>query len=268
MPRRAVGWVRPDRYRLGMRRIAILSPLFVVAACHWPRQQPVTPQRPTVSVDTSTTAVGTVEVEAGVNVDPGEAFDSPTTIKFGTGERTEWFVGYSPFVHLDQPGRDADGGGDLVVGTRTRIVDAADGRPSAALVLSGKLPTASASSGIGTGELDLRVGGVLNQQFGAVTANAFYQYGALGAPSGGTSSEHTATLTGSWSLAERWGGFAELAGVFVPSTRTDSVFTILGVTYAPEPWVVFDGGVTVGLSDDAPDLQLFFGCTHNFGAAF
>jgi len=248
--------------------LCVVSSLAVAAGCHFPRQQPVTPQRPTVSFDTSTTAPGTVEVEAGVNVDPNDAFDSPTTVKFGTGERSELFVGYSPFQYLRLPGPDADGGSDLVLGTRTRLFDAADGLPSGALVLSGKLPTASAAEGLGSGQVDLRVGGVLNQQFGSVGANLFYQYGALGNPGGGTSSEHTVTLTGSVPIAERWGGFAELAGVFVPSANVDSVFTILGATFAPEPWLVLDGGVTVGLSDDAPDLQLFFGCTHNFGAAF
>lgn len=241
--------------------------LFVAfsAGCKLPRKAAATPQRPTVSFDTSTTAQGTVEVEAGVSVDPGDFFDSPVTLKYGTSADTELFVGYSPLQYLDRAGPDADGGSDLVLGTRHRLWQGDDDTPSAAVVLSGKLPTARASNGLGSGQVDVRIGGILNQQFGPVNANVFYQYGALGNPGGGHSSEHTATVTAGWALADRWGAFAELAGIFVPSTKTDSVFTIVGATFTPEPSLVLDAGVTVGLSSDAPDLQVFFGCTHNFG---
>ena len=246
-------------------RTSLVVTLLGLAGCQLTQQAPVTPQRPTVSFDTATTAAGTFELETGVVVDPGDFFDSPNTLKYGTGERTELFVGWSPLQVLSQPGEDADGASDLVLGARHRLWDADDGTPSGAVVLSGKLPTASSANGLGSGELDLRIGGVLNQSFGDVSANVFYQYGALGQAAGGTTSEHVATLTLGAPIADDVGGFFEIGGLFVPSANTDALFAITGVTWACSPSLVFDGGVNVGLSDDAADLQVFVGCTWNLG---
>ena len=236
------------------------------ASCQLPRQQPATPQRPTVSVNTTTTAEGTLELEAGVNVDPADAFDSPLRLKYGTGPATELFAGVSPYQRFDAPGADVDGSSDLVLGARHRLWQGGEDLPSGAVVLATKLPTASTASGLSSGETDLRAALVLNQSVGPVGLNAFYQYGALGDPAGaGTVSEHTGTLTASVALTDRWSALAELAGVVVPAQDLESWFVITGVAWAAEPWLVLDAGVTVGLSDDAPDLQVFVGFTQNFG---
>lgn len=251
-----------------MPRLRSIVSLIALAAsaCQLPRSAPVTPQRPTVSFDTSTTAEGTFELETGVIVDPGTSFDSPNTLKYGTSIDTELFAGWSPLQWFEQPGPDGEGSGDLVLGARHRVFDAEGAMPSGAVVLTGKLPTASSAEGLGSGEVDLRLGMVINRQFGPVNAKAFYQYGALGVPGGtGTTSEHTATLTAGFPLADRLSGFAEVAAISVPASRTDSVFTIIGAAFAAEPWLVVDWGVTIGLSEDAPDLQLFLGATYNFG---
>ena len=248
-------------------RALSLGLVAVAAACQLPHQETVTPQRPTVSFDTATTAPGTFELETGVAIDPGDSFDAPNTLKYGADSRTELLAGWSPWQQVVQPGPDAEGGGDLVIGVRHRLFDAGDGTPSAGLVFRGKLPTASAAAGLASGEVDLRFAGILNQQFGAVNANLFYEYGALGDPTGdGTTSEHTTTLTASTAVSDRVGAFAELAWVTAPAQDRRSVFAIVGTTFAAESWLVFDAGATIGLSDTAPDVQLFVGCTHNLGA--
>ncbi|MCK5945460.1 MAG: hypothetical protein KAI24_25945 [Planctomycetes bacterium] len=248
-----------------LRAFSLVAAACAVAGCQLPHQRPVTPQRPTVSFDTNTTAEQTFELETGVNVDPGDFFDTPNTLKYGTGERTELFVGWSPLQVLQQPGEDADGSSDVVLGARHRLIDGDDAVPAAAVVLSGKLPAASANNGLGSGEVDLRVAGVLNQTYGDVNANLFYQYGALGQPAGGTTSEHTLTLTLGRPINDRLGAFLELGGIFVPASNTDALFAITGATWAASPSLVFDGGVNIGLSDDAADLQVFVGCTWNLG---
>ncbi|MCR9248663.1 MAG: transporter [bacterium] len=251
--------------RRSLTFIAATTAMLTGTSCTLTDAAPATPQRPTVSFDTSTAAAGTFELETGVQVDPGDTFDSPNTLKYGTSENTELFVGWSPIQHVSRPGEDGLGSGDVVLGARHRLWDADGELPSAAAVLSGKIPSASAADGLGSGETDLRIATVLNRQFGDVTANAFYQYGALGLPGGGTTSEHTATLTGSMALTEELGAFVELGGIFVPSASTDALFAITGATWSTSPDLVFDGGINVGLSDDAADLQLFLGCTWNFG---
>ncbi|MBK8978866.1 MAG: hypothetical protein IPM29_23440 [Planctomycetes bacterium] len=239
-----------------------------LAACSLQQAGRATPQRPSVSFDTATTAVGTFELETGVSFDPGDVVDTPSTLKYGTSERSELFVGWSPLQVLGRPGDDAIGTGDVVMGARHRLWDADGVLPSAAVVISGKIPAASASDGLGSGQVDLRVGGVLNRQLGPVSANLFYQYGELGVPGGGTTSEHTATLTAGIGLGDNVGAFVEVGSVVVDRPNRNAVFVITGAAWACSPAVVLDAGINTGLSDDAADLQLLLGCTWNFGAPF
>ena len=249
-----------------MRYALLLCCLAMLAACHSPQQVAATPQRPTVSFDTNTTAIDTFEIETGLTVDPDDSLDTATTLKYGAGEQTELFIGWSPRQVIQLPGPDVRGPSDVVLGTRHQLWAGDADTPSAAVVVTGKLPTASRSNGLSSGEIDLRFGAILNHQFGSTNANAFYQYGALGNAAGaGTISEHTGTLTAGWSINDRIGSFVELAGVAIPSQNLESLFVILGATYAASTSTILDAGVTVGLSTDAPDLQLFVGLTHNFG---
>lgn len=228
------------------------------------RGQPVTPQRPTFSSDTNTTAEGTIELETGGSADRNGSLTTPTTVKFGAGPRTELFAGTSPINVVDRPGDEGVGFGDVLLGTRHRFWESDDGL-SAAVQLSGKLPTASTSEGLGSGEPDVFLAAILTTQVGAATAlTGYYEYGALGDPAGGGSEDqHGFALAGSHGLDERWGLFAELASVH--SSGTDNTFTTLGASHAYTPSLAFDAGVAIGLSDDADDLRFQLGMTWNFG---
>ena len=223
-----------------------------------------TPQRPTLSSDTNTTAGGTVELEAGVAVDPGTAHSTPLLVKWGSSERTELAVGWSPLVHAE-PG--FDGPSDVTLGVRHRVVDETADHPAVAWLLSTKLPTANGE--IGTGEIDVFGGGIVTKQFGDFSTTAYYQLGVLGDPSGrGTDLGHDLAIAGGIPLDDRWGAFAELAGSLVPDRGQHVWFTTLGVTLAAQRGSILDLSVALGLSNDAPDAVLQFGVTHNLGPVF
>ncbi len=252
-----------DRVRIAA---AILAPALPGCALFAEPPAPAIPQRPTLSSDTGTTKRGTFELEAGVTVDPGDLYDTPAQVKYGAGTHTELFLGWSPFVHLDAPARDATGPGDLFVGTRHRIVDEKEGVPSAALQLTTKLPTASESEGIGSGETDFFVAGMLTKGFGKLSATAFYQAGILGDPSGtGTILQHDAALAAGMPIVDHVGLFAELAGIFQPTTGLDAVFSTVGATYAISPSFVLDAAIQTGITPDAPDFRVLAGFTWNLG---
>ncbi|MCB9882801.1 MAG: hypothetical protein H6832_12160 [Planctomycetes bacterium] len=249
------------------RTLPILALVAFLQSCELQQSAVVTPQRPTVSFDTATTREGSFELETGIAIEPDTLFDSPNTLKYGASQDTELFVGWSPWQRVAQPGQDAEGSSDLVLGTRHRLFEAGEGTPSGAFVMSGKLPTASVGDGLGSGELDLRLGVILNQQIGSVNTNLFYQYGALGNPDGaGFASEQTATLTAGVPLSERFAAFAEVGGTFVPARDTRALFSIVGASLTASTQCVIDSAVFVGLSNDAPDVQLYFGCTYNLGS--
>ena len=250
------------------RLLCTLSLLALLGSCTTVPEgaAPATPQRPTVSSDTNTTGEGTFELEAGVEVDPGDAFASPTTFKYGADERTEVYLGLSPYNVVDRsPASDGKGFGDTVLGVRHRVWEG-EGATSAAFQVNVKLPTASESEGLGSGEVDAGAAGILTQGIGERgAATLFYELGSIGRPSGGDRDlAHTLALAGGLSLGERAGLFAELSSLSRPGD-TDPLAVILGATYAPNPSLVFDTGLRLGLNSDAPDAVLVIGLTTNLG---
>lgn len=226
---------------------------------------PATPQRPTFSSDTSTTSLGTFELEAGGLWDPSDQIDTPMTMKYGFGETTEVFLGWSPLLYLDTMTGGETGVGDVFFGTRHRFMEETDEMPSAAFQTSIKLPTADDREGLGSGELDASFAGILSKNFERVAVTGYYNLEVIGDPTGGNDIAHGLALATSTPLSGNMGAFGELAGVFIPEQDDEQVFTTLGVTYSPLASMVFDFGVVIGLSDDAPDFQLVVGMTRNFG---
>ncbi len=76
--------------------------------------QPAAAQRPTLSSDTATTAVGTLETEIGIEVEPRGSYLIPATLKCGAGESTEVFGTWIPrqgfTLNLGRPSISAGGG--------------------------------------------------------------------------------------------------------------------------------------------------------------
>lgn len=245
-----------------------LALLMSFSACSVPRSSP-TPQRPTFSSDTSTTAHGTAELEAGVGIDPRDSFDSPLSLKFGLSEASEIFVGWSPYQWVERSGVDARGGSETLVGMRQRFLDESEDslRPSAAVQLATKLPTGSEKQGLSTGEVDFFAAGILTRTFTDTTVTGFYQLGFLGEPDDSDYDlEHGLAMAAATPAFENTSLFGELAAVVSPEQDREEVFTTLGMSYSLSDSLVLDAAVVVGLSSDAPDLQVLLGFTQNLGS--
>lgn len=228
-----------------------------------------TPQRPTFSSDTSTTSPGTLEIEAGGTLDPGDEFSLPMNFKLGVSESAEVFVGWTPYQWVERQGQDGRGQGDVLLGTRQRLVDESESRPSFAYQLAGKLPTASERDGLGSGELDLFVAGIATKSLENITCTGYYQLGFLGEPDDdGFDLEHGAALSLAAPVIDQWSVFGEVAGTFHHEQSEYPVFTTIGMAYTPVGSVVFDCAAAIGLNSDAPDLQLNLGLTMNMGRIF
>jgi len=247
---------------------ALLLAFPFLAACTVDRtyQTRATPQRPTVSSDTRTTAPGTVELEAGLAIDPNDRFGTPSMVKYGVDERTELFLGFEPYVTVDRPGSDGHGIGDLLPGIRRRVMDQDGSTPAAAYLIAAKIPTADEDEGIGTGEIDLFAAGIVSWDDVAWSATGFYQLGLLGEPGdGGTDLQHVFAAAGSRPIDNRLDAFGELAFLWTPEQDDEDLLGTIGLAYAYRPGMVFDLGLTLGLSQDAPDAVFQIGTTINFG---
>jgi hypothetical protein len=255
-------------------RLAALALLTFAAGCaapaaSWREGEDVTatPQRPTFARNTSTTAQGTVEIEAGLMREPGEQFATPAMLKYGLSPRDELFVGFTPFKMVELPGDDGEGFGDVLVGWRQRFLELESEPATAAWQAALKLPTADEDEGLGSGEVDGFLAGILTLAQEDWTATGFAQFGLLGEPDS-SGVDHQEAVSGVFDMGlegTNAGLVAELAAVFTPERDLEEVFTTLGVNWSPLPGVVFDTGVLFGLSDDAPDFQYFVGLTRNLG---
>ncbi len=251
------------------RALASLA-LLATAACVLPTQAdraPVTPQRPTLSSDTNTTAEGTWEIETGVTEDPGDALFVPTTLKFGAGPRTEVFVAAAVYERVEVPGVDAEGFGDLFLGGRHRFYESGGGSSFAGQVVT-KLPTGDEDEGLSTGELDFLVAAIGTQVLERLSLTEFYELGILGDPDGpGTDERHSFAFAAGHPLIGDTGGFAELAWI-LGRDDVDPAFTTVGITQSISPELVVDLAVVLPLNDDAGDTLFVLGLTTNLGPLF
>lgn len=231
-----------------------------------PSDAAVTPQRPTVSSDTSTTAQGTLELEAGLALDPDDSTALPLALKLGLAERTEVFAGLSPFNTIERRGDDSEGFGDLVLGMRHRL-DASDERTSYAIQAATKLPTGDEDEGLSSGEVDFFLAGI----FSHVTTEGpaftgFYELGVIGDPRrrSDTDLQHVVALALSQPLDERLSAFGEIASID-PGVGDDYLLGTFGLAHRAHAGLVVDGAISVGLDDDAPDLVFLVGFTTQLG---
>jgi hypothetical protein len=251
-----------------MRAALLLALGLAASGCahlHGSDRAPVTPQRPTFSKDTNTTAYGTLELEAGFSGVPDEATTAPVELKWGAGERTEVFVGASVYdwIQLDS-GRERSGFGDTYVGARQRVFDPG-GPHTAALQLTTKFPTAEET---GSGEQDLYAAGMYSLAATEDTGfTVFYEAGWLGRPEGGgVDFTQALSLSGGRTFDGKVGLVGELAGI--DGVDSDPVFMTLAIQHFLLPSLAWDAGFQVGLNDDASDLRFQIGFVSNLGRLF
>jgi hypothetical protein len=246
-------------------RAALLSSLLFATACSTPFETAApTPQRPRVSSDTNLTAVGTIELESGVSYESGVSFDTPSALKLGLSETTELFVGFSPQRSTDVPGPNPRGAGDVVVGSRMRVLE--DGDFAAAVQLATRLPGGNGGDSGNRGESDFFIAGILGNQYDDLSVTGFYQLGLIGErDSDSIFAEHTVALAAGAPASETVVLFGEVAGIFRPDLDSNAILATTGASWAWAPNLTLDGAVLIGLTDEAPDYQVLFGLTWNLG---
>jgi hypothetical protein len=243
--------------------LPLLVPLASCAALERGRDLPVHPQRPTFSNDALTAASGTVELETGVSWDPKDRLGTPVSARLGLDSRSELVLGIEPVVLVG--GGAGKGIGDLVVGYRQRLREAEGNTPALAWQAQLKAPTADEDEGLGTGETDLFGAFAATWPDAEYSMNAFLQVGVLGDPGGGSVWQTAGSFGVGTELEADTTGFAEVVVSLTPELDDEQLYGLLGVQVAQSAGRILDLGVLIGLSEDAPDFQLFLGTTTNLG---
>ncbi|MGH7701723.1 MAG: transporter [Gemmatimonadales bacterium] len=228
----------------------------------------VQPERPTVATHAGTVAPGWLEIETGVERD---RFDDgshgvgfPTVFKLGLLPRAQ--------LNLQAPFADPPGGsiglGDLSLGIKWRLADAAPVVNDFALLPSVKVPSGSAANGTGTGTTDFSLLAISSRRVGpvAIDLNAGY---TIRSGDGTSAPEHASVWTASFGfpLSGSLGAVAELYGY--PSTSGPAgspgiVALLAGPTFTLHPWLALDAGVILKLSGPQP-RAIYVGAVWNTG---
>lgn len=228
--------------------------------------EPATPQRPTFSSNTATTAQGTLEVEAGLLIDWKDRFDTPVTLKWGATPSTEYFLTWSPYVNYDTMGIDGSSIGDTLIGVRQRVQETSDGEVATAFQLATKLPTSDESEIGTTGELDFFTAGIVDIKSDGVSWTGFGQLGFLGEiDDEDVDLQWLFAGAGEVPIEEELSAFAEAAVFYTHERDEESLFLTLGSYYKLQPSTILDAAVQVGIGSDTPDFALLVGFTQNLG---
>ncbi|MEO0649777.1 MAG: transporter [Planctomycetota bacterium] len=242
------------------------------------QREQVTPQRPSISENTQTTAYGTFESEIGLRYDPTDEYAVETRTSVGLSPKSELFAIWDVFRDLDSgqilndvdgDGEDETGTGDIIVGFKQRLLDETETLPATAIAISTSLPTGSDDGEISSGEIDWFGALIADRTFGRLSLTGFYQLGILGTPDvGDVDSRHTFAIDGTWALDEKINVGAELATLIEAEIDQEPVLLTAYGQYELNPSMMLDAGMRIGLSEDSPDVVFLIGLTTNLGRFF
>jgi hypothetical protein len=193
-----------------------------------------------------------LEIETGLEIDglegAGNSIGLPTAVKLGLAPRLQ--------LSLFLPGSRPDGGtagiGDVSVGVKWRLLDAAPLVHDLAVLPAVKLPTGSSSAGRGTGTTDLSLLLISSRTIGDVSVDLNVGYtirsgSGRGAPTRASmwAAALGAPIHGPFGLAAEISGLPATSG---PAGAPGTIEVLAGPTVLVHPWLAFDAGVILPVS--------------------
>ncbi len=226
--------------------------------------------RPLETDDAGTVDPGSVEVELSADYqdDPGtQAWGLPVCIKTGIVPGLDVGLG-SGWQWLDEAGLTESGMTDLELGSKWNFLMETNALPSLSLTAAVKLPTADDDRGLGSGEADWDVTGVLSKSLNdrfAVHLNAGYTWVGIADSEDGGDVLHGSTAM-EFQLTDSFCAVSEvLAEKELEDDADTMVFGNVGVCWAVSENLVIDAAVGTGLSgEDSTDFRATVGLTWLF----
>jgi hypothetical protein len=229
----------------------------------------VQPERPTVATHAGTVAPGWFEIEWGVEwdryEDGGRGAGLPVVAKVGLTPRAQLNVMHTAVKPVDDA---AVRVGDLTIGVKWRLADAASLLGRFAILPSIKLPTGSAALGSGTDTTDGSVLVISSHNVGALSIDLNAGY-TRRSGDGETASRNATVWTASFGgpavgpvgwVGELY-GFPRTSG---PAGQDSIVAGLFGPTFSVRSWFALDTGFIVPVTGPQPHA-VYFGGVWNVG---
>jgi hypothetical protein len=198
---------------------------------------------------------GKLEIELGAKYieykDQNEDYEIKAAIRYGLLPIVELYF-EAPYLITDP---DTSGPSDATASVKFEIFE-----ETFALIVGTKLASGDKDKGLGTGETDTFVNGVLSKRFDSKAIHINVGYTALGG-------ETDSLVSYGIAIENNFVEGAAIAGEVVGSTlntetsSTSILNTLIGVNWELYDWLVADAGLIIGLSADSPRNSATAGLT-------
>jgi len=183
-----------------------------------------------------------------------------TFAKLGLGDSSDIELGFSPYLHVDQPGFVTSGVGDTVVRYKQRLTES-DAPVQAAIIPFFKVPTAK--QGIGNGKVEGGLAAPLSTALGkALTITVGPEVDVLADADGhGRHAAVTNLVNLGWSASPRLTLSAELWNNmnFDPAGTAQLWSADASAAYLVSQRIQLDAGANIGLTPATPKRELYGG---------
>jgi hypothetical protein len=218
--------------------------------------------RPLDTEDPGTVSPGKLEVQGSVDVakgDDGRLVGVKGVLGVGLLSNMDIRI-QSSLLWVDPPDEPSSGGlGDSLLGFKHRLLDETETRPAVLYSLTLRLPTGSATHGLGDAGVDAALFAVVGKTFGPLTLNWNGGYAFVSRDRDldfwllATSLEYRMTET--WSLV------GEVVSALGGHHAPDVAVLRVGATYTLSPRIRLDGAVGMGVTRASPDVLITIGTT-------
>jgi hypothetical protein len=267
-----------------LKRVAarmLLSALLLAAACGMCLAQTaqtsqqtnedepdfIVPARPTASNPAEFQRPGVLQLEYGFNGNwraAGSASeqDTPLALRLAVSRRLLLELDTDSPLSQSSEGFRVTGAGDTQLGAQVVLRHEDAHGPGFAVAYYLKLPTASATEGLGTGRVDHSLLALLSKKVDETTFdfNAVY-LNAGRTTAAGRASSAQAAVAASRNVTKRFGLQGELSGFTRNDEQPGALFALGVATYQVNRRLVLDCGLRFGLTSEAPRVGAVAGLT-------
>jgi hypothetical protein len=226
------------------------------------------PSRPTVSNSTETTQCGVVEVEYGFGREwPGAGGHEDALsggLRLGLTHNFDFHWSSDSFIKVVDAAGTRRGYGDNWLGAKYRFFSQSRHLPSVGVFYMAKIPTASVSTGLGSGKIDHFLSGLFSKRVGPASVDFNVAELFAGRPGVAGFDHHTElALSAAFPATHRLGIIAEAYGdTFLNEETPAFAAAMVAVTYKVQRRLVLDAGLDFGVTSGSPRKQVFAGITY------
>ena len=225
--------------------------------------------RPLTTDDAYTVERGQFQLETGFDISRHDSHDreySPSLmLTYGFLENLDIGLGGGYLFFHPKEGKKESGLADTELKLKYRPIDEKGWRPAFAITGTLKIPTASKTKGLGSGQTDFGINTIVTKNLSkriALHLNLGYTF--IGEDK--VDNELNSSLGGQFILSNKWALVGEIVGANNLNGRKgdDPLSGLIGTYYFVTDKMIWDVGLEIGMSKAAPDFRFTTGITFLF----